>query len=878
VTYVGSQKRTKTDDATEGISSQYDIPSSTPWTPFQKTKLYEIPDRIFEQYNTAEVSTMMGLFADLHHAWIAIDNGLYIWDYTHPNPDLLGFEEQPHRITAVHLTKPRPDVFVKAITHLLVVATVSEIHLIGLASETSSTGIVSVSLYQTGLQIPIKGLNVHCVVGSARTGRIFFAARNSNDVYEITYQQEEKWFSSRCAKINHTQHPITGISALVPTRLSWIGSAPETERVETMVLDDSRDLLYVLSSKSSIRVFAMGGPDKLELLITKSWRSILDNVSFMVQRLDLFQQNALIVAIDTISAEESSRLYLMATTSTGVRIFLSASSGGYMQRAKPTNMMVHHLKFPPPPENAPQPLPTQASSSAVQLSRLATDVASPALKITRTANRFPPGYCFTFVTRQPGFDTLFLSAPESGQISRTTSANATRFIENGQWLDLGALAVDVGPITPLFSASPYPVGFGNELAVQFDRPASEFAVLTSTGVQTFRRRRIVDVLASALREVNTEDGTKAVSKKFLGLYGQTELCSAAVAVACGQGVDTTVDSRVVPITDANVLEQARQIFIEEGGKASIPGDRGGDAMDPESYVPSPRANGLGLYISRLMRSIWTSKIVKETPNPKGGLIVASTIPLAKLRGVQKDLTNLEDFLEANKSFIEGLSGPEALTNVKSKAEEAALKAEHKYVSALAKAIASFIEGIAFVNVLFDEPVDEIVLSLADATRQMVRELNYETLFVAKEGKALAKELVKAIVNRSIARGSNVDTVAEALRRRCGSFCSAEDVVIFKAQEQLKKASEAGAESSSGRSLLNESLKLFQKVAGNLSAEHLQAAIKAYIDMGFYAGAIRLALTVAQEVDRASKALSWIKDGSPESVRSSLASHHYRLSC
>src|SRR5262249_3281870 len=137
-------------------------------------------------------------------------------------------------------------------------------------------------------------------------------------------------------------------------------------------------------------------------------------------------------------------------------------------------------------------------------------------------------------------------------------------------------------------------------------------------------------------------------------------------------------------------------------------------------------------------------------------------------------------------------------------------------------------------------------SLLDATRQRVRQLTYEALFSTSEGRELAKELVKAIVNRNIARGSNVDTVAEALRRRCGSFCSAEDVVIFKAQEQLKKASEAGADSASGRSLLNESLKLFEKVAGNLTMEHLQMAVTEYINMSFYAGAIHLALTVAQE--------------------------------
>ncbi|KAG9974279.1 nucleoporin-domain-containing protein, partial [Aureobasidium melanogenum] len=153
--------------------------------------------------------------------------------------------------------------------------------------------------------------------------------------------------------------------------------------------------------------------------------------------------------------------------------------------------------------------------------------------------------------------------------------------------------------------------------------------------------------------------------------------------------------------------------------------------------------------------------------------------------------------------------------------------------------------------------------LPEGSRERARQLTYEGLFCSPDGRNLAKELVKAIVNRNIANGSNVDTVAEALRRRCGSFCSADDVVIFKAQEQVKRASEAGPTSEASRRLLNESLRLFQKVAGSLSMEHLEWAVSQYIPMSFYAGAIQLALTVAHESDRANRALSWLRDDCPE---------------
>jgi len=851
----------------QGVSSEYDVPTAAQWAPFQRTRIYEIPDRIFEQYNLAEVSTMMGLFAELQHAWVAIDNALYLWDYTHPNPELLGFEEQPQTITAVKLTKPRAGVFVPSITHALIVASLFDIYVIGLASEKSPAGIITASLYQTGMHTSVKGLNVSVVAGSDKTGRIFFGGRNTNDVYELTYQQEERWFQSKCGKICHTAESLMGVVSTKAIQNLAFGASSNQEHVEDMVVDDSRDLLYVLSSKSTIRVFHIKAGNGLTLLITRTIASIMSNISHIITRMDLFPREQTIVAINPISASESTRLNLMATTSHGMRLFFSATSGSYSYYSSTStgnisSMQVHHVRFPPPMPGAAPQQPSQPSSGAsgYQLTQ-AIDSPSNALKPARMAIRLAPGYFFCFSEKQPGIDTLFLSAPDSGRINRTQASQLSLFAEGGQWLPLNCHAEDIGSVTASFAAATSSnAGFGNELAVQYDMPAAEIAVLTNTGVHTFRRRRLVDILASTLKVNGTEEAFDDLVKRFVSLYGRDETCATALAVACGQGFDSSSDGRPASVTDPEVIEQARRAFIEHGGKASLD-----DNVDPstENVRLSSRAQGLAMYMSRLVRSVWKANVVKEASSPTGSLSVSSTVPLNKLRTLQKDLTRLQEFLDNNKSYIEGLTGPEALASVKNQQEEFALKGEHQALNGQVRLIANIIEGIAFVIVLFDEPVDEIVLSLGDGSRQRVRQLTYEALFSTADGRDLAKELVKAIVNRSISRGSNVDTVAEALRRRCGSFCSAEDVVIFKAQEQLKKASEAGADSSSGRSLLNESLKLFEKVAGSLAMEHLQMATQQYISMAFYAGAIRLALTVAQDLDRANRALSWIRDGSPD---------------
>ncbi|KAG9684501.1 nucleoporin-domain-containing protein, partial [Aureobasidium melanogenum] len=855
----------------QGISNDYDTTFNNAWQPFQRTRSYDIPEQIFEQANMAQVSTHLGLFAELNHAFIVIDSSLYLWDYTHPNPELIGFEDQTNAITAVKLVKPRKGVFIESITHLLVVATHAEILLIGLAAARSAHGGWAVQLYSTNMKVPVKGTAISYIESSDKTGRIFFGGNQATDVWELTYQQEERWFASRCSKINHTNSGITSAFQLLP-----FGARSEQEHIKQMVVDDSRDLLYTLSSSSTIRVYHMKPNNVLDLALSRPFTSLLAQIAHMVPSSDLLARNTSLVSISPISAQETNRLSLQALTSTGCRIFLSATSGafyGSSSSSAPTSMQVHHIKFPPKDGETAAPQPQQPQSTSTSLGPYASnpstlDTNTRFLANTKAGVRYAPGYsCWVVPNPQdPHRDSIFFTAPDSGRIKMPRDAShATLFPEIGMFLELPYPSQGIGLVSPPFAAASTPLGFANELAVQFDQSPTEIAVLTSTGVQIMRRRRLVDIFASLARYGGDAEGRDGQVKKFIRNYGRTETAATALAVACGEASDGNADARITNITEPDIVDFAREAFITQGGKPMLNENSVLDNNTPaiDNVRPSPRHDGMALYITRLVRSIWRAPVLTQMTTPVGGLVVTSTVALTKLQNIQRALNSLQEFLNKNKSSIEGLSGPESLGRVANKQDELSLQGEHRAMNALIQLISSIIEGIAFVLVLFDEKVDEIILSLPEGSRERARQLTYEGLFCSPDGRNLAKELVKAIVNRNITNGSNVDTVAEALRRRCGSFCSADDVVIFKAQEQVKRASEAGPTSEASRRLLNESLRLFQKVAGSLSMEHLEWAVSQYIPMSFYAGAIQLALTVAHESDRANRALSWLRDDCPE---------------
>ena len=863
------------DYLTSGISSDYDITSTQAWAPFSKSRTYPIPDKIFDQYNEAQVSTMMGLFADIKHAWVSIDNALYLWDYTHSDPPLVGYEEQSNSITAVHLATPRPGVFVPAVTRLLVIATTEEVILIGVALEKLTSGSFSVSLYETKMFIPIKGLNVNTIQGSAE-GRIFFTGTSDYDLYELTYQQEERWFHSRCLKINHTS---TRLSNLTPNFIFSSRMPPEITL--QLVIDNTRHLVYTLSSNSTIRVFHMNAANTINLAITKAWRDVLDHVAHMTSQSELITAQTKLVSIHPISSQEARKISLVAVTDTGCRIFLSATSSyGYIPSdtsTTPLSMQVHHVKFPPPDQETPSLQSQTTPSTSHPSSNSSTLTSSRALVQTRQAFLYAPGFFLCFVNKNgSALDELFLSAPDPGRINRPADVDpGTRFPDSAMWIPLASRSEDVGQTTLPFSAAKTPTGFGNELAVQFDKAATEIAILTNTGIHTIRRQRLVDIFVSAIRNGRSQDGLEGAMRKFIRLYGRTETAATALAVACGQAIDATSDSRGAAVTDPAMLEQAKAAFIEHGGKPQLNENASNDSntLGLDNVKPSPRHDGLALYISRLIRSFWNSPVIYETATPVGGLQVVSITSLDKLQTAQRDLTSLKEFLNANKNFIDGLAGPEALGQVSTRQQEIALQAEHRALHALLVLISNMIEGISFVQMLFSERMDEIVLSLTPEIHASVKELTYADLFSTAKGKEIAKELVKAIVNRNILNGANVETVADALRRRCGSFCSPADVVIFKAQEQLRRAAESGSSTELGRNLLNESVKLFKDAAAELSHEQLQSAVEHYIGMYFFAGAISLCLTVAHESDRGNRALLWIQNGRPEKV-STIVAHQF----
>lgn len=846
--------------------------------PFFRSEVVNIPDAIFEQYNSTECFTQMGLFGDIQRAWITVDNRLYLWNYAN-GQDFQAYEDHTHTITCVKLVRPKPGVFVDGITHVLVIATLHEVFLLGVAAPKGNNG--ELQFYGTRMSVAAAGIEVSCIDSTA-TGRIFFAGKVDSHVYELLYQAEEGWFSRRCSKVNHTG---SSFDNFMPSGLS----AKSSEKILQMSVDDSRKILYTLSSKSTIRAYSFSDPSTLHLNVTYSYAAAASHAQMVNAASPLIDpRTTSIVSISALSVSESKQMYLVATTSTGCRMYMRSSNSSFYntQSSVMSSLQVSHVRFPPAqPQTAPMgnnpPPSSRVQANPGQMQNNSSQVLFNAID----ARCFAPGLFFCIKRgngTQPG-DQVFSSAPELNTIALQFSSGNTRPLlsESCCWVPVEGFVQDICRIgdTGLGLG-----GIGAELTTQFTTQPATFAVLTNTGVHLIRRRRTVEIFASALRHApTTSGGIESEMRHFFENISRAEGCATCLGVICGSLDGSDIDSDTLKafnasygskLSSSEVQDTTRKYFIEFGGKAFVDENQNrafsqdGTAKAPtlDMVKLSGRHDGIALYVSRLAVSFWKAPIVRQISGaPQRKFDFVSALPNSAITSIQSRFLALQQFLDNNKSFIEGLSGPDRLFSTANRTEDVVVQAEHRGMHSLVVLISQIIEGLSFIQVLCDSPdqkMTDIMLSLPPQILPEAQQMTFEQLMTTDRGRDVAKELITTVVNRRIAQGGTVESVSETLQKRCGTFCSADDVILYKAIEKLKRAKESTTVGERDN-ILRECLQLFEHASTTLSLDNLRDTMDEYTSMQFYSGALTLAFAVAKAADPHDIALPYLAEGKPE---------------
>ncbi|RDB29219.1 hypothetical protein Hypma_015604 [Hypsizygus marmoreus] len=882
------------------VSASYSVFPDDLRVPYQKRKFIGIPDGLFQFYDTASVISHMGLMPEIERAWISIDHKLFLWDYIDGH-EISSFVDQPDVITEVALVRPKKGLFIDEISHLLVICTPITVLLIGVSfSSPSGRGraFQQIKLYATDLALSTD-VEMTSVIGT-QDGRIFMCGAQDGSLYEFHYQENESWFGKRVQLINHS---VGGVQSLLPR----FASSSAEERIILLVSDLARNCFYTLTSKGSISVYKLTGDKAVQHAQTLSnlFKAAQDRAPGYPA---LTPKNFQIISLHVVEPTESrSGIQLFAITSSGVRLYFGPSTlstypygpslgGGTSTRP----LQLIHVRLPPsnllhpdahlnpyrPPvaaygtsqtQSQPPPRPYTISSIENTCYAKGLTVAAQQGDVDGT------DYILCLAPDLTRIGTLGqLNLPQQQPPSSGPSVTYRTSLGDGrppltEYATLLAIPgrtwamASVPRASPSFASDPSAPAVINELATQFGEPPYQFMLLTNVGLTFLAKRRALDYLKAVLEDLQSEGNVQPIID-FRDSFGRDQTCAMLLGLASGNTFLDNSDispSGTIGMLNPDIAAVAKQAFYDFGERPMWAERVTYGTTDSQgTAIFSGRREGLCLYFARLVRPIWKAKLTKPAILGRQKLTVSEDT----LVTVQKNLFALKDFLDKNPHLFHS-SPSESTTRVP---DQEAWKAEQNSIAQLLVLLSRTIEALSFVLLLSDYMLGDLISQCDAETQKLIATQTFEDLVTTHAGMNISRALVNVIIDQQIGQQISVDAISDILQSRCGSFCSTDDVMLYKAKENVRKALEA-ENPVDRQNRLAESLRLFIKGARILEFEKLQEICGDYQQLGYAKGCVELPLACAHVSDPDNVGLeAWNAGLNPTDPRTPYA--RYRLQC
>lgn len=857
--------------------------------PFDRTEIISIPDDILEQYNKVETHSDMGIFADILRAWIIIDNKLILWNLSKIS-EFQTFDDIKQTIRKVELVKPKPGVFANSINYLLILATSSDIHILAISYTNNE-----LEIYNAGMTVPTHGLNVNAFIAYEKTGQIFFTGSSDGlNIWELQYSNSEDWFNKKCNKRCLTRSTVSNVipgSSVLNSIVGYFSENDPNEKIMQLQVDNSRGILYTLSDKSIIRAYKItsGSIDDPKIVRPVDISTYARTSSAKASQL-LSAKYLKIVSLNVVTRFENEDLFLVAITVGGCRLYLNGSFSSYSVSA----LRLESVKFPPAkitPDEIQQEqhkykeqeaLKTTANSifSATRVNRdelptmLTYQKKSGVLLESKPSSKvLSPGIFFDVVEKEGSKDhKLFVSVPDYGVLKYHE-----KYAENATFLESFGKIHQIVPLSPTFNATDRPQGYANEFATQYSKGPFEVAVLTNASLQIYRFRTPDLIFEDLVENFST----------FVTNYGYLESAATALYVTCKYNIPKVIRTNAFSFFTLgipNLVEfkprynQAKPTSLVS---LALSTNKSADpTLSFQNVIFSPRFYGTVTLVGRLFRDIWDDKVFNITEGIKytkaGTLIKESIFENEFLESINIDQTKIEFYLSSISVLNEFFQTygnsiacfvPNNFQTNTDKFEEFANQSENIAINSIIRLIISIKEALSFLIVLIKETdpnskLRDIFKNISLEIQILLSKLKFKDLFAPNEAsKNLIKEILSSIINRSMSKGESIEYIAKGLQERCGTFCSTDDVIGFRAIEHLRKAKELGFKDPEGINYhLNRAIELFQAINNNITLEKLKESIEIMISLNEFPKAIKFALNISSGIDPGNLAAQYVADG------------------
>lgn len=734
---------------------------------------------------------------------------LLLWDYNDASSSRLDrCEHQAGPVVdCVGLVKADKSTFAADIDYLLVVCGSVAVDVIGVQYSQGA-----VRLIETGITVamPARTRMMQVAGSSSGPSRIFLLGDADNGcIYELRYNVAG-WRSYITR--DRLEHYLDNLSTsgTIARYLPYMSAGASYRQI----LVDAEGLLFALTSSGAIELWDTQTAPGSTPTRVDSLNQPLSLARERTYGASPLLSSTRVVALASVTRSESQAVNLIAITDTGARLYLCASlrvQGYYMSPSPSRHIVLKHIRLPP--QDVAEVLTRTKRRDIV--GRYLSGVFAFALNGDASAT-------LLFSTLSP-IDAVSL-ARRRGE-NQQTPMSETYSAQNRDGGIVYAIAEEPREAVGTRFASESPLGV-SELTSQITSPKPRrFVVLYGDGIQIFTRTTPIETLGRVLGD-GASEAIKLLSTRFMDRPQQ--LCAMDVAIASGFG-------QVPELALRHMHEYLRHLT---DGKAEITARLAIESVD--------------IHVSRLMRAIWRSPVTRP-----GAILntLDSAISAPTLRAIQRPLQSLLDEIVSKPAQLglpelSTMNGGDALADHREK------------LANLRVLLVQTIQALSFVLLLMDFKLPMIVARAGPSVQSALAGLTYQGLICGRDGREVAKALVTTLINMQTGQQSSIESISNTLQQRCGDFCRSDDVTLYKAWENIRKAKEARSRTDRDE-YLQDALALFEQGAGAISLDKARSTCEDFRSLGYATGAITLPLIVAARRDPDAQAYRFYEEGKPE---------------
>ncbi|KAF7639309.1 Nucleoporin_N domain-containing protein [Meloidogyne graminicola] len=790
---------------------------------FYQSWHHSFPQELIDQFKHMRSNFSTGLLPSIMRAWMSIDSDLYLWNFDN-NRDLAYYDAINNTILRVAIVPPRTGFSLPSLHSILIVATTVDIVLLAIGFHDNSGNVLpptsddlkDATISMVGgaplYRLPLDGLIVSDICPTL-DGRIFFSADDS--LFELEYF-EKGWFGTggTCKKTNHSKRLI---NYLVPVLQIFYAK----ESVFQLVVDDSRHLLYLLMKSGCIQVFDLGVDGRSIQKFGALYREQIEHLAKESCNVnpELFSE---IVNISPIPLSQSINVNLVATTSKGVRIYISCLSTNLQlnevsqKTLRPSALRILHIRFPP---DIPLTSPHNLSIYTTYQTHDCTLMATPGPDSNSSIILAHSTSCFS---HNPQLVEFICFNRIHGSVWSIAHSRQKSILKSRKEKEV------------VRHSDEFPLSIEQHLC-----PMEKFFVISSKGIYVFEHCSPLEIF----RHILTQFGSD--SKQFQGfeaVVSQIEMCVMALQVICSRNAsDATIRDMALRVFfhcagEPRLHYGGGDHFIDYGPRASTSSDGymngtlsssvftpktplrtstpqnnstpanytngftpqhvlhtpGGGLDGDQSIIAgarvinSPRHEALFIYFSRIVKGIWRRNLcsVKQINE------VISQLSKNELEEVGYYLNSLQQSIDEYSLISPQQTRHFPNRNLQqqrrtSSEESSVLDQERQSLQKLKILIGVTCEVIALWSVLLEHELRVIFVALAPDVQKCL--INWSLDDLVRNRNEVCPDLISALIRHYIGDDASTAAISERLRSLCPTLFTVDDASVVKATENIYRA-------------------------------------------------------------------------------------------